>query len=262
MGILQDQNAVVTGGAQGLGKEICKRLAKEGANLIIADLKEDGTRETAEEIKQTTDRQAVPCKCDVTCEEDVKNLFDTAVNEYKTIDIVVANAGVLIAEPIEEADAEKWRTVMTVNLFGYFLTTKYAARVMKPQGYGSIVQINSKSGKKGSAKNSSYAASKFGGVGLTQSLGLELAEFGVRCNSVCPGNLLNSPLWVNSLFKQYAQNQGISEEEVRQKYIDKVPMRRPCEYEDVCNVVTFLASDQSSYMTGQALNVTGGQEMD
>jgi len=88
-----------------------------------------------------------------------------------------------------------------------------------------------------------------------------MAEHGVRVNAVCPGNLLDSPLWVNSLFKQYARNQRITEEEVRQKYIDQVPMRRGCTYEDVCNVVVFLASDQSSYMTGQAINVTGGQEM-
>ena len=94
-----------------------------------------------------------------------------------------------------------------------------------------------------------------------QSVALEMAEYGVRVNSVCPGNMLDSPLWVNSLFKQYARNQGITEEEVRQKYVNQVPMRRGCSYDDVCNLVVFLASDQSSYMTGQAINVTGGQEM-
>ena len=132
---------------------------------------------------------------------------------------------------------------------------------MKPQKSGVIIQINSKSGKKGSYKNSAYAASKFGGIGLTQSLALELAEEGIRVNAVCPGNMLDSPLWTESLFKQYARNQGITEEEVRQKYVDQVPMKRGCTYEDVTNVVVFLASEQSSYMTGQAINVTGGQEM-
>ncbi|HRI89357.1 MAG TPA: SDR family oxidoreductase, partial [Candidatus Hydrogenedentes bacterium] len=120
---------------------------------------------------------------------------------------------------------------------------------------------NSKSGKKGSFKNCAYAASKFGGIGVTQSLALEFAESGVRVNSICPGNLLDSPLWQDSLFKQYAANQGISEAEVRKKYVDQVPMKRPCTYRDVTNVVTFLASEDSSYMTGQAINVTGGQEM-
>jgi sorbitol-6-phosphate 2-dehydrogenase len=132
---------------------------------------------------------------------------------------------------------------------------------MLAHGGGSIVQINSKSGKKGSFKNSAYAASKFGGIGVTQSLALEFAERGVRVNSICPGNLLDSPLWTESLFKQYAKNQGISEEAVRQKYIDQVPMKRACQYRDVTNVVVFMASDGAGYMTGQAINVTGGQEM-
>jgi sorbitol-6-phosphate 2-dehydrogenase len=151
--------------------------------------------------------------------------------------------------------------VLNVNLYGYFLTAKHAARVMKAQRSGSIIQINSKSGKKGSYKNSAYAASKFGGIGFTQSIALELAEYGVRANAICPGNLLDSPLWVDSLYAQYAKKWGISEEEVRQKYVDQVPMKRGCTYEDVTNVVVFLASEQSSYMTGQAINVTGGQEM-
>jgi sorbitol-6-phosphate 2-dehydrogenase len=151
--------------------------------------------------------------------------------------------------------------VIEVNLVGYFLAAKHAARVMKEQGSGVIIQINSKSGKKGSYRNSAYAASKFGGIGLTQSIALELAEYGVRVNSVCPGNLLDSPLWVESLYAQYAQRLGITEEEVRQRYVDQVPMKRGCTYQDVTNVVVFLATEQSSYMTGQAINVTGGQEM-
>ncbi len=152
--------------------------------------------------------------------------------------------------------------MIEVNLVGYFLCAKHVAPLMKAQGRGAIVQINSKSGKKGSFKNSAYAASKFGGIGFTQSLALELAEFGVRVNSVCPGNLLDSPLWVDSLYAQYAQRLGITEAEVRQRYVDQVPMKRGCTYQDVTNVVVFLASDQAGYMTGQAINVTGGQEMD
>jgi sorbitol-6-phosphate 2-dehydrogenase len=151
--------------------------------------------------------------------------------------------------------------VTEVNLVGYFLCAKHAARVMKRQQSGVIIQVNSKSGKKGSYKSSAYAASKFGGIGLTQSIALELAEYGVRANAVCPGNLLDSPLWVDSLYAQYAKKWGITEEEVRQKYIDQVPMKRGCTYDDVTNVIVFLASDQAGYMTGQAINVTGGQEM-
>ena len=135
---------------------------------------------------------------------------------------------------------------------------------MIPNRKGNIIQINSKSGKKGSYKNSAYATAKFAGIGLTQSLALELAEYGIRVNAICPGNLLNSPLWndgPNALFKQYARNQGITEDQVRQKYLNQVPLRRSCEYDDIANVLVFLASDSASYMTGQAINVTGGQEM-
>lgn len=259
--LLQDRVALVTGGAQGLGQAICQRLAAEGCHIAVADINEEKAVQTAAAIQN---RQAIGIKVDVTKEDQVAAMVDRTVQEFGRLDILVANAGILIAEEVTEFPAEKWLAVINVNLYGYFLCAKHAARVMKPQKKGVIIEINSKSGKKGSFKNSAYAASKFGGIGLTQSIALDLADDNIRVNAICPGNLLDSPLWnegPNSLFKQYARKWGITEEEVRQKYIDQVPMKRGCSYEDVCNVVTFLASDQSSYMTGQAINVTGGQEM-
>lgn len=253
--------AIVTGGGQGLGQALCLRLAQEGAHVVVADINTETAQETAALIRERTDRQALALVVNVTDEAQVEAMVQRTVDAFGRLDILVANAGVLRSGPVEEFDAEAWRLVMNVNLFGYFLCLKHAARVMKAQGSGSIVQINSKSGKKGSFKNSAYAASKFGGIGLTQSVALEMAEFGVRVNAVCPGNLLDSPLWVNSLYAQYAERFGITEQEVRQRYIDQVPMKRGCTYDDVANLVVFLASDQSSYMTGQAINVTGGQEM-
>ena len=264
---LQDKVALVTGGGQGLGQAICWRLAREGCSVVVADLNEEAAIETAADITQYLrdevegERRAIALKVDVTDEDQVAAMVDRVVAEFGCLDILVSNAGILIAEEISEFPAEKWRAVMNVNLFGYFLGAKHAARVMKERRSGVIIQINSKSGKKGSYKNSAYAASKFGGIGLTQSIALDLAEYGVRVNAVCPGNLLDSPLWVDSLYKQYAKKWGITEEEVRQRYVDQVPMKRGCTYDDVTNVVVFLASDQSSYMTGQAINVTGGQEM-
>jgi sorbitol-6-phosphate 2-dehydrogenase len=263
-GVLQDKIALVTGGAQGLGQAICLRLANEGSHVVVADIKIEQAQATADAVSQETGRRALAVRMDVTDEASVQAGFARCVAEFGRLDIMVANAGILIAEAITEFPAEKWRAVMNVDLFGYFLAAKEAAIIMKRQRSGAIIQINSKSGKKGSFKNSAYAASKFGGIGLTQSIALELAEFGVRVNAICPGNLLDSPLWTqgpNSLFKQYARTQGITEEQVRQKYIDQVPMKRGCTYDDICNVLVFLASDQSSYMTGQAINVTGGQEM-
>lgn len=259
--LLENRVALVTGGGQGLGEALCKRLAAEGCHVVVADLNDEAARKVASDIAGGGDRRSIAVKVDVTDESQVAAMVERTVQEFGRLDIVVSNAGILIAGEITEFPAEKWRAVMNVNLFGYFLVCKHAAKVMKQQRSGSIVQINSKSGKKGSFKNSAYAASKFGGTGLTQSVALDLAEFGVRVNSVCPGNLLDSPLWVDSLYEQYSKRLGISKEEVRQKYIDQVPMKRGCTYADVGNVVVFLASDQSSYMTGQAINVTGGQEM-
>jgi sorbitol-6-phosphate 2-dehydrogenase len=258
---LQDQIAVVTGGAQGLGAAICARLADEGAHVVVADLNGAKAQETADAIAQATGRRTKGVQVDVTDEAQVAALVDDTVAAFGRLDIIVANAGIVLSGPVEEFDVDRWRKVIEVNLVGYFLAAKHAARVMKPQGSGAIIQINSKSGKKGSFKNSAYAASKFGGIGLTQSIALELAEFGVRVNAICPGNLLDSPLWVESLYGQYAARLGITEEEVRQRYVDQVPMKRGCTFTDVTNLVVFLASDQSNYMTGQALNVTGGQEM-
>jgi sorbitol-6-phosphate 2-dehydrogenase len=244
--MLKNKTAIVTGGAQGLGAAICERLAREGTKVYAADIK--GT----------------DYKVDVTNEAEVKGLFD----QVGHVDIVVANAAILIAEPIAEAEAEKWRAVMNVNLFGNFLTMKHACRVMKPQKSGSIIQINSKSGKQGSSANSAYAASKFGGIGLVQSVALEMAAHGIRCNAICPGNLLDSPLWTDpdkGLFVQYLKAGKVSGaknvEDVRQHYVNQVPMKRGCSYEDICNAVVFLASEASSYITGVALSVTGGQEM-
>ena len=247
---LKDKVSIVTGGGQGLGQAICQHLTGVGAHVIAADIKGTDT------------------KVDVTNEADVQALFDNAVAKFGRVDLVVANAAILIAEPIAQANAEKWRSVMNVNLFGNFLTLKHACRVMQPNKSGSIIQINSKSGKKGSAANSAYAASKFGGIGLVQSVALEMAPHGIRCNAICPGNLLDSPLWTDpakGLFVQYLNAGKVpgakTVAEVRQAYVNQVPMKRGCTYDDICQAVVFLGSDASSYITGIALSVTGGQEM-
>jgi sorbitol-6-phosphate 2-dehydrogenase len=260
-GVLPDRIALVTGGAQGLGEAICHRLAREGAHVVVADLNRAGGERVAAEVAARTGRRALAVRVDVTDEGQVEAAVQGAMEGFGRLDILVSNAGILIAGAVDEFPADEWRRVIEVNLVGYYLCAKHAAGVMKRQRSGIIIQINSKSGKRGSYKNSAYAASKFGGIGLTQSLALELAEYNVRVNAVCPGNLLDSPLWVDSLYRQYAEKWGISEQEVRQRYVDQVPMKRGCSYDDVTNAVVFLASDQSSYMTGQAINVTGGQEM-
>ena len=258
---LSNKCAVVTGGAQGMGAALCEKLAGEGAHVVVLDLNGEGAQELAAKLTADHGVKALGVACDITDEASVAAAFDKIVGEFGRLDICVSNAGILISGEITEFEVGKWRKVVEVNLVGYMVVAKHAARIMIPQGAGVIVQINSKSGKKGSAKNSAYAASKFGGIGLTQSLALELAEHGIRVNAICPGNLLDSPLWVDSLYEQYAKRWNLTVEQVRQKYLDQVPLKRGCVYDDVANAMIFLCLDESSYITGQALNVDGGQTM-
>lgn len=259
---LEGRVAVVTGAAQGLGEAIAFRMAAEGCDaVVLVDMNQEKVNAAAQRIAEEHDCESLGIQANVTSETDVQAMVEQTVRAFGHIDILVANAGILKAHDILEFPVSEWRAVIDVNLVGYFLCAQATARVMVAQKRGVIIQINSKSGKKGSFRNSAYAASKFGGIGLTQSIALDLAPHGIRVNAVCPGNLLDGTLWQQSLYEQYAKTQGLSAEEVRKKYESQVPLGRGCSYEDVCNVVTFLASDESNYMTGQAINVTGGQEM-
>ncbi|GAG12997.1 unnamed protein product, partial [marine sediment metagenome] len=239
---------------------IAIRLAQEGCKVTVADINLPSVEIVAQRIKEIKGN-SLPLEVDVTKSNQVKSMVEKTVKKFGHLDIVVSNAGILKSYELTDFPEKDWRRVIEVNLVGYFLLAKEAAKIMKKQKSGVIIQINSKSGKKGSYWNSAYAASKFAGIGLTQSIALDLAPYDIRVNAVCPGNLLDSPLWVNSLYEQYAKKWGISKEEVRKKYENGVPLGRGCQYEDVANVVVFLASDEASYMTGQAINVTGGEEM-
>jgi sorbitol-6-phosphate 2-dehydrogenase len=261
MSYLKGKTAIVTGGGQGLGEAICKKFAENGASVTVGDIRKENAERVAAELQSLYGTPSLAAQTDVTVEKDVEHMVKKTVKEYERLDIMVSNAGIVIAHEISDFPLDDFKKVVNVNLFGFFLCAKHAARVMKPRGSGVIVQINSKSGKKGSYRNSAYASSKFAGIGLTQSIALDLAPYNIRVNAICPGNLLDSPLWVNSLYRQYAKKWGITEEEVKKRYTEQVPMRRGCIYDDVTSLLLFLVSDGASYMTGQAINVTGGQEM-
>ncbi|MFQ3611956.1 MAG: sorbitol-6-phosphate dehydrogenase [Fimbriimonadales bacterium] len=258
---LAGQVAWITGSAQGLGEALAFRFAEEGCRgLLLTDIQQEAIARVAQSVQaQHPTCQVLGLVCDVRDETQVAQVVGEAFQRFGALDILVANAGVIHSAELTEMSLSDWQWQMDVNLTGYFLCAREAARVMKAQGRGVILQINSKSGLKGSYKNCAYAASKFGGIGLTQSIAMDLAPYGIRVNAICPGNLLDSPMWQGTLFEQYARKWGLSEEAIRKYYEAQVPLGRGCTYKDVADLAVFLASDEASYITGEAYRVAGGQ---
>lgn len=264
--------AVVTGSAQGFGFGIAEFLSSKGASVVIADMNADGAAAAAKTISEKYFANAVSVAADVSKEESVENMINTAVTEFGGLDIFVNNAGIVRAGSLDDMTLRDFTLVENVNYNAYFLCAKYASKVMKLQrevnceAMSDIIEINSKSGLEGSNKNFAYAGSKFGGIGLTQSFALELAPYGIKVNAVCPGNFLDGPLWSDpekGLFVQYLNAGKVpgakTVEDVRRFYEAKVPLGRGCRTEDVCLAISYIISQK--YETGQAVPVTGGQVM-
>jgi len=270
-GRMKGKVAIVTGGAQGFGKGIADRLVREGACVVVADLNVEGARSTACELARGTP-DVIGWEADVGDEESTKRMVTAAVLEYGGLDIYINNAGTNTPGGLEEMELETFERICRINLTAYYLGSKYASRVMKlqhsfaPDRFADIIQINSKSGVAGSNKNFAYAGSKFGGVGLTQSLALELVSSNIKVNSICPGNFFESPLWSDpekGMFTLYLNAGKVpgarTIDDIRRSYEEKVPMGRGCRPEDVARAVLYLIEQE--YETGQAVPVTGGQIM-
>ena len=269
--------AVVTGAAQGFGRGIAEGLFRDGANVVIADLNEPAGRQLESELNAAAasgggTNRALFAAADVTSPASLQALARQCVAAFGGLDLLVSNAGVLKAGGLEELSLESFEFVTRVNYTGYFLCVKHLSPIMKlqrrfaPRRMADIVQVNSKSGLEGSNKNSAYAGGKFGGIGLTQSFALELVEHGIKVNSVCPGNFLEGPLWMDperGLFVQYLKAGKVpgakTVDDVRRSYESRVPMGRGCLPEDVVKAILYLVDQE--YETGQALPVTGGQVM-
>mgnify|MGYP000411418836 FL=1 len=253
--------ALVVGGGRNLGAFLSSGLADAGYKVAVADLDGASAEESAAAIaEQFGQANVMAVQANSTDEADVERMVGAVAERFGRIDLLVYNAGVAQAAKIDAFSLDAWKRSIDVNLTGYFLCARAVSKVMIKQNSGRIIQINSKSGKVGSKHNSGYSAAKFGGVGLTQSLALDLAEHNITVHSLMLGNLLKSPMF-QSLLPQYAKKLGIPEDQVEQTYIDKVPLKRGCDYQDVLNVLKFYASDEASYCTGQMINITGGQVM-
>ena len=252
--------ALIVGGGRSLGEYLSKHMATEGYTVAVADLVYENALKVADEIN-AKGGQGIAIGVNACKEEEVEGMIQTVVAELGRIDLLIYNAGLAKSDKITDFPLKTFHSLVEVNVNGYFLCAREAAKVMIAKNIsGSIIVINSKSGKVGSKYNSGYSASKFAAVGLTQSLALDLAEHHIRVNSMMLGNLLDSDMF-ESLIPQYALKLGVPEAQVKQVYIDKVPLKRGCTFQDVANVVTFYASEKASYLTGQSVNITGGQVM-
>jgi NAD(P)-dependent dehydrogenase (short-subunit alcohol dehydrogenase family)/rhamnose utilization protein RhaD (predicted bifunctional aldolase and dehydrogenase) len=272
-GRVENKVAIVTGAAQGFGAGIADLMYTEGANVIIADLNEEKGREFAAELNSRgTKNRAHFISVNVGDAESVKNLVQQTVIKFGGLDAMISNAGILRAGGLDEMDQATFELMTKVNYTGYFLCTKYAQPVMKIQSkykpgyYMDIIQINSKSGLKGSNKNFAYAGGKFGGIGLTQSFALELMPHNIKVNSICPGNFFDGPLWSdpeNGLFVQYLNAGKVpgakTINDVKAFYEAQVPAGRGCTAGDVAKAIFYVIEQE--YETGQAVPVTGGQNM-
>jgi len=271
--VIRGKVAVVTGGAQGFGEEITRGLVANGAFVAVADLNLAGAQKLVDELNKTAGKPvALAVVVNVSHEDSVAAMVASVVAAVGGIDLFVANAGVLKAMPVVEQDVKSFEFVTAVNYTGYMLCVKHASRIMReqtkyhPQGWTDIIQINSKSGLEGSNKNGSYAGSKFGGIGLTQSFALELVAYRIKVNSICPGNFFDGPLWSdaeNGLFAQYLRTGKVPGAktigDVKKFYEAKVPMNRGCTGPDVLRALLYIVEQE--YETGQAVPVTGGQVM-
>ncbi len=273
-GRAENKTIVVTGAAQGFGEGIARCLMQQGANIVVADMNEAVGVATVERLNTLgKGNRALFVKTNVADIPSIEALVHETVNAFGAIDCFISNAGVLRAGPLDEMTPENFDFVTRINYNAYFYCTKVVSRVQKLQTkyapadyYTDIIQVNSKSGLRGSKANFAYAGGKFGGVGLTQSFALELAPFRIKVNSICPGNFYEGPLWsdpVNGLFVQYLNAGKVpgakNVEDVKRFYLAQVPMAKGCSPEDVTKGALYLMEQCGE--TGQALPITGGQVM-
>ncbi len=235
------KTAIITGSARGIGRAIAERMAALGAKVVISDLDQTACDEVAAQIGSG----AIGIACNVTDEQQVINLIDTANKRLGSVDIVVNNAGITRDTLMIRMDEKDWNLVLDINLKGAFLVTKAAAKIMMKQRSGKIVNISSVVGLTGNAGQANYSASKAGLIGLTMTAAKELAARGVTVNAVAPGYIAT-------------EMTDAIPDAAKQAFLDKVAVKRPGTPEDVAAAVIFLASEQASYITGQVLAVDGG----
>lgn len=244
--------ALVTGGAAGIGQAISRRLARAGYDIAVADIDATGAEVAAKELREAGQR-AVAIPCDVGDRDSAFRMAEDAVRSLGHTDLLVNNAGLARLGPLASFAEKDWRELFRVNVDGVFFCCQAVLPGMTAHRQGNIVNIASWNGKLGAPNFGAYSATKFAVIGLTQALAREVAGVGIRVNAVCPGIVAGTPMRTQVERQGHAFGLPASPERAK-----TVPLGRLAVPEDIANAVAFLASDEASYMTGQAINVTGG----
>jgi NAD(P)-dependent dehydrogenase (short-subunit alcohol dehydrogenase family) len=269
---LNGKVAIVTGAAQGIGKAVALRLAREGADIVVADIDLKKAEQTAREIR-SLNRGRLAHRIDMKNVAEIQAMVDTVVREFGRIDILVNVAGIAQTKPFLDITEDDWSSIIDTNLKGTVFCMQAVGKQMIKQvpeevkkagradgSYGKIVNFSSISGRRGRALQLHYAASKAAIISVTQSAALALKAYNINVNAVCPG-VIPTPMW-EQIDRDYGRLFGVGPGEAMQEFIEKIPLKRAGSPEDVAAAVAFLCSSDSDYITGQSLNVDGGFEMD
>lgn len=246
----ENQVAVVTGASRGIGKEISRRLASEGAYVYLVDINEEALAETRHELLEKG-FAAEMLKADITNEQEVERLFSYIEGRHGRADILVNNAGIIRDNLLFKMNADDWDSVMNVHLKGTFLCSKYAQKLMVQNKYGRIINLSSVSAL-GSRGQANYAAAKAGIQGFTKTLAIELGKYNITVNAIAPGFIKTD------MTKAVAERLGISFQELIESKVEQIPVNRAGTPEDIAQAASFFASPASSFISGQVLYVAGG----
>ncbi|MFN7209913.1 MAG: SDR family NAD(P)-dependent oxidoreductase [Aggregatilineales bacterium] len=266
--------AIVTGAGQGIGEAIALHFAEQGAHIVIAEINPETAQRTAERVR-AFGVQAQAYAIEVGDHAAVRDMVAAVAAHFGRIDILINNAGVNERVDLMAITPEQWRWLMHTNVEGLFFTLQSVAAQMiaqvppeikalgrAPHSFGKIVNLSSVTGRRGRANAPQYAASKAAVISITQSAALRLAPYNINVNAVCPG-VVETPMWDYIDLIEGQQRRGLPKGAwLQQRVEEKVPLRRPATCQDVANVVAFLCAPESDYLTGQALNIDGGYEMD